>query len=390
MEIRYDPNDYAVADPYEYYSILRENAPVYYNEELDFWALSRHADVKVALSDHRRFSSTGGTNLAPSATGSGPSRIASIVAMDPPEHLRIRRIVASFFSRRNSSRLEPLMRHLARNRLDALLRADHFDFVADFAAKIPMEVLASIIGAPTHDTDMIRHLAELLVLRTETDQDLPRSAVSAIVELHAYYQKLVLLRRKDPQDDLISLMTSALGDGTLIQEEIVAFCFLLTTAGNDSSYQLMGNAWYWAWRNPRQRHVALAGRTHDWVQETLRYDTPTQVVSRITVSDVQVSGEIIPQDARVVLILGSANRDPEVFPDPDRYDLDRDTSQILSFGNGLHLCLAKHVVSMLAEIVLEQVACRVRDFEVDEQGIHHEIRSDARGFISLPTTVRRR
>jgi cytochrome P450 len=390
MEVYYDPYDYVEADPYAAYSLIREHAPVYLNEKLGFWVLSRHADVREALRDYRRFSSTRGISIEPSAAGPDAHRLASVVAMDPPDHLRIRRVLAGFFSRKSVARLEPRITDLIRAQLDIALRSDHFDFIGDFVEPLPMRILCSIMGVPENDTDMIRHLSELLVLRSENDHDLPRKAIGAIVELQHYYRDLVARREHDRRDDLISVMLDAADHGILTHEEIVAFFFLLTSAGNDSPTQLLGNAWYWAWRNPDQRRVAFAGRITDWIEETLRYDTPTQVLARTASADTELHGVRIPAGARVLLLLGSANRDPAAFPDPDRYDLSRDTSQLVSFGNGLHLCLGQHLLNLQARAVLEEAVARIADFEIDERAVSPEVKVDSRGFKSLPTTVRKK
>lgn len=390
MEAYYDPYEYVEADPYAAYSLLREHAPVYHNEKLGFWAISRHADVRDALKDYRRFSNSRGISIEPAAAGPEAHRLASIVAMDPPDNLRVRRVVAGFFNRRSISRLESDIRSLTCARLGAVLRAGGFDFVADFAGQLPMEILCSIMGAPARDTDMIRHLSELLVLRSENDHDLPRRAIGAIVELQAYFRALVARRDHDRSDDLISVLLAAADRDILTHEEIVAFFFLLTSAGNDSPAQLLGNAWYWAWRNPDQQRMALGGRILDWIRESLRYDTPTQVIARVAAADIEIYDTVIPLEARVLLLLGSANRDPAAFPDPDRYDLDRDTTALVSFGNGLHLCLGQHLLTLQARIVLEELAARITGYDIDAHGVVPEIKADSRGFKSLPTVPRLR
>jgi cytochrome P450 len=391
MEVYYDPYDYVESDPYAAYSLLREHAPVYLNKKLGAWVLSRHADVREALRDYRRFSSTRGISIEPSAAGPDAHLLASVVAMDPPDHLRIRRVLASFFSRSHVARLEPRIRDLTRTQLDIALRTDHFDFIGDYVEPLPMRILCSIMGVSEDDTDMIRHLSELLVLRSENDHDLPRKAIGAIVELRHYYRKLVAGREHDRRDDLVSFMLGAADEGILTHEEIVAFFFLLTSAGNDSPTQLLGNAWYWAWRNPDQRRVAFNGGISPWIEETLRYDTPTQVLARTAPADTELHGALIPAGARVLLLLGSANRDPAAFPDPDRYDLGRDATQLanhlVSFGSGLHLCLGQHLLNLQARVALEEAVARIADFEIDEGSIAPEIKVDSRGFKSLPTTV---
>jgi len=390
MEVHYDPYDYVDSDPYGVYTRLRRHAPVYHNAELNFWALSRYGDVRRALRDPQRFSNAEGISIESKAVGADAYRLASIVAMDPPDHTRLRRAVAGFFAYTGVAALESRIRARAVSRLDAALPEDHFDFIADYSAQLPMDVLCALIGVPAADSAAIRHLAELLVLRTERDRDLPRRAIGAIVELQHYYRALVAERRRARRDDLISALLDVTDGGIRSDEEIVALCFLLTTAGNDSPAQLLGNAWYWAWRNPDQRSLAFSGRIVDWIDETLRFDTPTQILGRKATTDIEVHDTVIPEGDRVLLLLGSANHDPDVFPDPDRYDLDRDTIPLLSFGNGPHFCLGQRLVLLIARIALEEVVARVADYEIHEAGIRPEIKADSRGFKALPTTVKRR
>lgn len=390
MEVRYDPYDHVESDPYPVYARLRQHAPVYHNAEHGFWALSRYEDVRSALRDPRQFSNAEGISIEPKAVGSDAYRLVSVVAMDPPDHTRLRRAVAGFFTRTGVAPLESRIRARAVNWLSAALDEDRFDFIADYAAKLPMDVLCALVGVPDADSEAVRHLAELLVLRTEQDRDLPRRAIGAIVELQHYYRALVAERRRSRCDDLISALLDAPEGDIRSDEEIVALCFLLTTAGNDAPAQLLGNAWYWAWRNPDQRNLAFSGRVTDWIDETLRFDTPTQILGRKVATDLKLSDTVIPAGDRVLLLLGSANHDPDVFPNPERYDLDRDTTQLLSFGNGPHFCLGQKLLLLIARVALEEVVARVADYDIHEAGIRPEIKADSRGFKALPTTIKRR
>lgn len=390
MDIYYDPYDYFRADPYPMYARLRESAPVYHNEDLGFWALSRHADVDGSLRDPWRFSNADGISIEPAATGPTSHRLVSIAAMDPPAHTSMRAAVAPFFTPRKIAVLEEAIRKRTRTKLAEAIERDKFDFITDFASKLPMEAVATMMGVPTADRAEIRRLAELLVRRGGEEKDLTDDAIMAIMKLEAYYIELVSERRRHRRDDLISALWDAPGGRRWTHGEIAAFCFLLTSAGHAAVVQLLGNAWYWAWRNPAQRRTALTGRFSDWIAETLRFDTPTQLIGRTALVDVDISGTTIPAGARVFLLLGSANRDPDVFPDPDRYDLDRDTSKSLSFSIGPHLCLGRMLTLLIARAVLEETIDHVVDYELDESGVQREVRAESRGFAVLPTTVRRR
>lgn len=165
---------------------------------------------------------------------------------------------------------------------------------------------------------------------------------------------------------------------------------LLVGAGIETTMLLLGNAWNAAWRHPDARAAAFGGRIGDWIEETLRWDPPTQAIARTTTEDVELHGTTIPADARVLLLTGSANRDPRVFDDPGRFDLDRDTSGSLAFGNGRHHCLGANLGRLEARIALEEITGLVADFEIDEPNAQRIRSSNNRGFATLPSRVTRR
>ncbi len=168
----------------------------------------------------------------------------------------------------------------------------------------------------------------------------------------------------------------------------------MVVAGNETTTKLLGHAWYWAERNPDQRATPFAdpGRIPDWVEETLRYDTSSQVLARTVTADVALHDEVMPAGDRVLLLVGSANRDARVFADPDRYDLDRAdvTQHLASFGFGRHFCLGASLARLEARIALEELVARVADYEVDHAGVQRVHSVNVRGFATLPTTVRLR
>ncbi|HZQ87120.1 MAG TPA: cytochrome P450, partial [Acidimicrobiales bacterium] len=211
--------------------------------------------------------------------------------------------------------------------------------------------------------------------------------------LAGYFTDLVTDRRTAPRDDLVSALTQTELDGDrLDDEEIVAFLFLMVVAGNETTTKLLGNAWYWAWRNPDQRAKPFAdpSRIDAWIEETLRYDTSSQVLARLATTDVEVEGGTIPAQSRVLLVIGSANRDEAVFPDADRYDLDRDTSALVSFGVARHFCLGASLARLEARIVLNELVARVKRYDVDPDGVRRVHSVSVRGLAHLPTTVVRR
>ncbi|HEX6570019.1 MAG TPA: cytochrome P450, partial [Acidimicrobiales bacterium] len=250
--LRFSPYDYEIhEDPYPTYARLRDEAPLFHNPDVGFWALSRHADVIDAFRDSTRFSSAHGVSLEPSAYGPHAHRTSSFIAMDPPMHGRMRGLVSRGFTPRRVERLEPDIRALARHHLDrALTDGPAFDLIADYAGKLPMDVISELIGVPPADRDELRRLADLVLHREDGMVDVPPAGVEASLTLVAYYVDMVAERRRRPTDDLTSALLAAELDGQrLTDEDVIAFLFLMVVAGNETTTKLLGHAWYWAWRN---------------------------------------------------------------------------------------------------------------------------------------------
>jgi cytochrome P450 len=391
-EVRYDPYDYANhEDPYPTYARLRAEAPVYRNDDLDFWALSRHADVSAAFRDSSRYSSANGVSIEPSATGPHAARTMSFLAMDTPQHGLMRALVSRGFTPRRVTDLSARILEITRQYLDPALEAGTFDFVADFAGKLPMDVIAEMMGVPVADRDEVRRLADLLVHREAGVFDVPPAGFEAALVLAGYFSDMLADRRRHRTDDLTSALLDAELDGERLSEhDIVSFLFLMVVAGNETTAKLLANAWYWAWRNPDERAKPFAdpSRIDAWIEETLRFDGSSQMIGRTLTADTVVHDVAIPAGGRVLLLAGAANRDDAVFPNADRYDIDRDTSQLLSFGVGRHFCLGASLARLEASIALHELVARVADYGVDESGARRVHSVNVRGFEALPTTVK--
>jgi cytochrome P450 len=389
--LTYSPYDYAIhEDPYPTYARLRAEAPVFYNEELDFFAFSRHADVLAAFRDVDHYSNAYGVSLDPAAYGPDAHRAMSLLAMDPPRHTRLRSIVGKSFTPRRVAEMEGDIQKLAVRHLAPALEAGCFDFVGDFAGRLPMDVISELVGVPPSDRAEVRRLADLLVHREEGIDDVPPEGVEAALHLAAYYADMVADRRRHERDDLTwSLLQQEIDGARLSDDEVISFLFLLVVAGNETTTKLLSNAWLWGCRNPEQRAKPLAdpGRVPDWVEETLRYDTSTQMLLRVTREPVRVQGVDIGAGRRVLLLVGSANRDEAVFADPDAYDLDRDTQNLISFGGGRHFCMGAALARMEARLALRELVARVKDYDIDEDGLVRVHSINVRGLAVLPTTV---
>jgi len=392
--LAYSPYDYAIhEDPYPTYARLRAEAPVFYNEQLDFFAYSRHADVLAAFRDVDRYSNAYGVSLDPAAFGPDAHRAMSFLAMDPPRHTRMRSIVGKSFTPRRVAAMEGDIRRLARAHLEPVLERGSFDFIGDFAGRLPMDVISELVGVPPSDRAEVRRLADLLVHREEGMDDIPQAGLDAALALAGYYAQMVAERRRREHDDLTwSLLQQEVDGQGLTDDEVISFLFLLVVAGNETTTKLLGNAWYWGWRHPDQlaRPMAERARVADWVEETLRFDTSTQMLLRVTRVPVRVQDVDIDAGRRVLLLLGSANRDDAVFTEPDTYDLDRDTKDLISFGGGRHFCMGAALARLEARVALSELLDRVKDYDIDEAGLVRVHSINVRGLASVPTTVTRR
>jgi cytochrome P450 len=387
--VTFDPFAYEThADPYPRYRALRDHAPVYWNAERRFWALSRHADVLAAFKDHQRFSSAGGVSLERSSAGD-PSAVASFIAMDPPRHDRLRGLVSRAFTPRRVADLEPQVRRLTDTHLRAVLGAGRCDFIQDFAAKLPMDVVSEMLGVPTSDRDELRRWADLVLHRDDGVTEVPPAGLEAAGKLLGYFAKLVAGRRRTPGSDLTSALIAASLDGDRLDDrEIMGFLFLMIIAGNETTTKLLGNALYWLSGHPaeRARVEADARLIPAWVEETLRYHNSTQALARTLAEDVPLHGHTMAAGDKVLLLIGSANRDERVFPDPDRFHVGRDQSESLAFGKGTHFCLGASLARLEGQVALEAVHAHLRDWAIDTDGLVRVHSANVRGFASMPLT----
>ena len=390
-----DPYDYDFhEDPYPYYRRLRDEAPLYRNDELNFWALSRHGDVLQGFRNSTTLSNTYGVSLDPISRTPDAHKVMSFLALDDPGHLRLRTLVSKGFTPRRIRELEPRVTEIAVAHLDTALQAETFDYVDEFAGKLPMDVISELMGVPEADRVRIRALADGVMHRDEGVADVPASAIQASADLMVYYADMVTQRRKRPTDDLTSALLEAEIDGDrLTDEEIMAFLFLMVVAGNETTTKLLANAAYWGSKNPDQ--LAPVHDDHTlipaWVEETLRYDTSSQILARSVAGELTLYDTTIPDGDVLLLLPGSANRDDRVFDEPDEYRIGRDIgSKLVSFGSGAHFCLGAHLARMEARVALTELFKRIRGFEVDEANAVRVHSSNVRGFAHLPITVKAR
>jgi cytochrome P450 len=399
-ELVLDPYDYDFhEDPYPYYRRLRDEAPLYRNEELKFWALSRHRDVLQGFRNSTALSNRDGVSLDPVSRGPHASKTMSFLAMDDPDHLRLRTLVSKGFTPRRIRELEPRVTELAVQHLDTMLEkaasgpagSVTIDYVAEFAGKLPMDVISELMGVPVADRDRIRAMADGVMHREDGVNDVPASAIEASINLIVYYQQMIADRRKKPTEDLTSALLAAEIDGDrLTDEEILGFMFLMVIAGNETTTKLLANAAFWGHKNPDQLTPVYAdlARVPLWVEETLRYDTSSQILARTVSGELTLYDTTIPEGDVLLLLPGSGHRDERVFDNPDDYLIGREIGpKLLSFGSGAHFCLGAHLARMEARVALTELFRRIRGYEVDEAKAVRVHSSNVRGFAHLPISV---
>jgi len=378
-------------DPYPTYRWLRDHAPIYRNEAMDFWALSRFRDVMSAFVDWQTYSSVGALvleKLDPVFLEMAPI----MILMDPPRHDRLRKLVSRAFTPRRVAEMEPFVRRLACDMLDPLAAHGGGDFVEDFSTPFPMDVIFTLLGVPEADRRMVRTWTDVSLSRDPGTDAIPARAKEAGAQSLRYFFGLVQELRARPNDGLISGLfdveiedeggtTSRLTDG-----EIVGFCSLLGAAGSETTTRLLGFAALLFARHPEQYATILADscRIPDAVEEVLRWSSPAQYAVRNVMRDVEWYGLRVPRGDRIMLLAGAANRDEREYPDPDRFDVTRGITTQLGFGQGVHFCIGASLARLESRIALEEFARRFPRYAIDESRCRRVHMSNVHGYESVP------
>ena len=387
----YDPYDYAIdADPHPSWKQLRDEAPLYRNEKLDFYALSRFRDVMTASLDSELYSSAYGTVLE--MMSDEPNESPMMIWLDQPQHDRLRKLVSRAFSPRRIGELEPRIRDLCRNYLDPFRGKEGFDYVQDFGAKLPVMVISSLLGIPEEDHEQIRIWTDGLLHRDPGQLQGSRKHEEISQQLWGYFASYVAERRKRPADDMISILIDSrveMPDGSsekLDDTALLSFIGLLSAAGNETVARFLGWSATALARFPgeRQKLVADPGLIPQAVEEILRFEAPSPVQARRVMRDTKVHGEILPEGARVLLLTGSAGRDEREYPDPDRLDIGRNIDRHVSLGYGLHFCLGASLARLEARIALEETLRRFPEWTVDWEETEMVHTSTVRGYAKVP------
>jgi len=382
--VRFNPYSYEFHDdPFPVYRQLRDEAPCFHDPDLGFWALSRYDDLVAALHDPDLYCNRYGITLEEG------NPLPTLLTTDPPAHTRLRRLVSRAFTPRHIAALEPSIRALSGRYLDAIADPASADLIADYAALLPMDVISKMLGVPDGDQHQLRRWSDALLHREEGVPDVTPEGVDAAARLLKYFGEFVTERRAHPGgDDFTAALIEAEPDGeALTDEQVVGFLFLLIVAGNETTTKLLGNALLALQRNPTEHAKVLADRARipDAVEETLRYEGSTQVMARTLTRAVELYGRHLHEGEKVLLLLGSGNRDERVWHEPDRFDIDRDwPTHHLGFGHGIHVCLGAALARLEMRVSLEEFLARFPGYEIDEDGLVRVHSGNVRGYAHMP------
>ena len=402
-DLYYDPYDFSIdADPYPIWKRLRDEAPVYHNEQLGFYALSRYDDVLAGLLDSETYVSSHGITLE--MIYPEPLNIPMMIMMDPPLHTRLRKLVNRAFTPRAMDRLTDRIVKICADLLDPLAGEPGFDFITQFAGLIPPTVILALVGFPEgyaaefrQEVDSSMAIAdgadpaEMQKKMLVTDGGEIDSAVFSMLP------DLMAKRRAEPEDDLISaLVHSEIDDDdgqgrTLTDDEIVGFVQLISIAGSETVVRLLGFAAVELARHPDQLALLAADPSliGGAVEETLRYEAPSPIQGRWVARDVEVHGTVIPRGSKMALLNASADRDERHFPDPDTFEVRRDIDRHLAFGYGTHFCIGAALARLEGRIALEETIKRMPAWGVDEAGLERIHTSTVRGYTNVPVSPSR-
>lgn len=375
-------------NPYPYYAELRNKKPLAWIEPLQCWALSRYTDVDFALRNPQIFPSSvftaqtlGDLNPVPETPW--------ILDMNPPDHTRLRKLVNKGFLPRLIRNLEPRVREITRQLIMTLKSRSEGDLVSLFSGPLPTIVIAEMLGVEAERLDDFKRWSDDMVLGTSrpTEEAVRARVRKSGAALRAYFEEMIERRRTDPGEDVITALVRAEEEReTLSASEILALAVLLLLAGNETTTNLIGNAIRNLLSHPAELEKVRADRTliPSLVEEVLRYDSPVQLIPRLTAQEVALEGGTIPAGATVLLLLGSANRDERKFPEPDRFDVTRNPQDHVGFGYGIHYCLGAPLARLEGRIALESLLFNCPAFTCTKEPLPQIASLLVRGVQTLP------
>lgn len=406
-DIVYDPYNQTInRDPHALWKRMRDEAPLYYNEQYDFYALSRFDDVHSALQNTVDYTSEYGTLIetidgviAGKIPRFGQDNMGMMIFTDPPAHDVLRRLVTQHFSPRAVGQYELRARELASQLLDKFVGESTFDIVDEVIRPIPPMMVGEIIGVPEADQAHLGTLVDdALTYDPESGPDEIEDGLRKGKDSHRkiaeYMAMLVKQRQQKPQNDLVTLLAQAeldFGEGKRILDiqELIGFLMLLQSAGSETTARALGWAMLLLARHPEQRQKLIDDprKIRGAVEEILRYEAPSPIQARMVNNDVVWHGVTIPSGSKIALLNGSAVRDDRFFPDADNFDVDRQIPRHVSFGIGTHVCLGAALARLEIRVVIEEILKRFPRWEVDESRVEMVCTTTVRGPSKVPITV---
>ena len=390
----YNPAAYRnTQDPYPAYAGLREKSQAHRSRLMNAWIFGRHRDVELVLRDWQRFSSDSRKAKIPGKRTVMPDPgTPSMLSLDPPDHRRLRGLVSKAFTPRAVNALEPHIRSLMHELLDGIDDLSGFDLMEAVARPLPVIVIAEMLGVPVEDRPRFRNWSDrrARILEPTISAEERADAVLAGGDLDAYFAPLIEERRADPQDDILSGLVQAEEQGDRLDEpEMTALLRLLLVAGNETTVNLIGNGMLALLRHPEQlqRLREDPSLIPSAVEELLRYDSPVQLDLRRIVEDCEVNGFPVKRGEDMVLLIGSANRDPEQFEDPDRLDVGREGNSHISFGRGIHACIGAPLARLEGRIAIEVLLERFSSIRLSGPPARFRPSVVLRGLESLPVAA---
>jgi cytochrome P450 len=392
-ELYYDPYDPDIDDnPYPVWKRMREEAPLYYNEKYNFYALSRYEDVARELPNWQTYRSGRGTT-ADILFNNIEVPPGILLFEDPPLHDLHRRLLSRVFTPRRMLAVESLVREFCTKELDPLIGAGGFDFIADLGAMMPMRTIGYLLGIPEEHQESIRD-------RNSAYLDVAKGGEPGEVSQKIFEHTIVMFgefiewRAEHPSDDLMTELLAAEidePDGTrrpLTRTEVLSYTAMIAGAGNETTARLIGFMGQLLADHPDQRRELVADQSliPGAVEESLRYEPPSPVQARYVAQEAEHYGRVVPEGSFMLLLNASANRDEHQFPDPDRFDIHRRGSH-LSFGQGLHFCLGSALARLEARVAFEEVLKRWPDWEVDYANAERAHTASVRGWARLPVVT---
>jgi len=395
FDVKRLPVDF-IDDPFAYYHALREHDPVHRMPD-GAYLITRWRDCDAVYRDARVFSSDKKVEFGPKY-GDAPlyrHHTTSLVFNDPPLHTHVRRAIQMALSNRVIAGMEAGLVALVDRLLDAVERQGHADLIEDFAAAIPVEIIGNLLGVPHADRGPLRgwSLAILGALEPVLTPEQMKLGNDSVRDFSDYLAGLIADRRRrpgDPDKDLLTRLIAGEHEGRKLGEtELTQNCIFILNAGHETTTNLIGNALEIFTRFPeeRQRLIEKPELMKSAVEEALRFESSNQLGNRITTGDIELGGVLMPKGTLITIGIGAANRDPDVFPDPDRFDVARNPTRHLAFGSGIHMCAGMSLARLEGRIAIERFLKRFPDYRLDGAPTRSR-RARFRGFTALPAQLR--